>query len=770
MARGRKNSKSPPSADAEDLNPTPSGDAPTGADDTAQAVSYADDRRAEDEEGEGDPVDSEAVSSDEAQAQEKKATRSENIYDPKYDQDLSRIYTAAEAAFQDKNDQSIAIQRYWKCYNCETTPNQMYRGTSQVYLPIVHDAIEARVQRFVNTLFPESGRYTSVLSNVPNDIHAITGLLDHYVRRANMRSKTRELLRTGEVEGQVSIYVEWLENARYITKKVMKHPEVSPGVFDPNDTFPDIEDEEITDARPDFHLISASDLAVVPPTFSDIEIDAEIVAIKRRYTADGVRKAVADGLFDEEAAEPFLSRMEGDAPTGEPDQRDAKLDAVGIQWTSGVPVLLAYELWAKFDVDDKRRWCKVYMAANNIVLGMYLNPNWNDRCSVISKPVTKVEGSGWGKSRIDAVEQLQYMANDWANMAGDNGMYSLLPIVMTDPEKNPMLATMVMNLAAVWQTSPKDTQILEFPQLWKDALEFVNYCESRVAQAFGLNPAMISTGTGSKKQTQADTSQDQAVAVAAITDEVLTLEDDIFTPLLQRFFELDQQHRDNEMVVKIYGQMGLEAQMEAVPPFAWSDRYEISWRGTQAFRSVQMIQQMTAGMNILRSLSPVLPNGMKIDLSPLIEEFVETLWGPRLGSRVLIDPRSEMTIPQAQENDWMASGISVMVHPGDNDMQHLQELIPWMQSGADVHGLGQLHMQAHQQQMQQKAQQQQMLQMQAMGGLPGAPGGMKQPGIAGTPRPGAQPAPPRGGQQPPGAQHQDQIKDPSRMPRPQRAG
>lgn len=718
---------------------------------------------AEDPEAEQSPADELRE-----EAKEKAARRDANIYKPEYDDELARIFSTVEGTFQDKAEQTRAIARYWNVYNCVLTPNQMYQGTSQVYLPIVHNAVEARVQRHINTLFPENGRYTSVLSNVDGNIHAITGLLDHYVRRAQLRSKAREWLRNGEVEGQISIYVEWQQTERYVTKKVMKHPDLGDGTFDPTDQFADIEEDEIVDARPDVYAISAADLAIWPPTFSDIEVDAEGVAIRRFYTAGALRKAVEEGLFDADAAEPFLDQMEGEAPTGERDQRQSKLQSVGISWTSGVPCLCAYEVWTKMVVNGDRRWVKIYYADAKTILGMYVNPNWNDRCSVISKAMTKVAGSGWGQSNIDAVEQLQYQANDWANMAGDNGMYALLPIVMTDPEKNPMLSTMVMNLAAVWQTNPNDTKFVEMPALWKDALQFVSACESRVMQAFGLNPAMISTGTDSKKQTQADTSQDAAVAIATISDEVITLEEDIFTPLLQRFFELDQQHRDEDMVVKIYGQMGLEAKMEAVPPFAWDDRYEISWRGTQAFRSQQMIQSMIAGMNILRSLPPTLPNGTQIDITPIIETLVETLYGPRLGSRVLVDKRSQMTIDQEQENDWMASGISVMTHPGDNDMEHIQKLIPWMQSGADVHGLGQLHLQAHQQQMQQKAQQQQMLQMQAQGGLPGSPGGGAQPGIAGTPRPGAQPALPRGGQQPPGAIHQDQVQDASRVPRPQR--
>jgi hypothetical protein len=54
--------------------------------------------------------------------------------------------------------------------------------------------------------------------------------------------------------------------------------------------------------------------------------------------------------------------------------------------------------------------------------------------------------------------------------------------------------------------------------------------------------------------------------------------------------------------------------------------------------------------------------------------------------------------------------------------------------------------------------------MQAQQGAPGVPGGAG-PGVAGTPRQGAQPGQPRGGQAPPGAIHRDQMQDPRVMPR-----
>src|SRR5277367_1441925 len=66
-------------------------------------------------------------------------------------EELEEIYAGVVIpGFDDKNDQTMTIERCWDVYNCQLNENQFYVGNSQVYLPIVHDAIEARVTRFSN--------------------------------------------------------------------------------------------------------------------------------------------------------------------------------------------------------------------------------------------------------------------------------------------------------------------------------------------------------------------------------------------------------------------------------------------------------------------------------------------------------------------------------------------------------------------------------------------------------------------------------------------
>ena len=73
-------------------------------------------------------------------------------------------------------------------------------------------------------------------------------------------------------------------------------------------------------------------------------------------------------------------------------------------------------------------------------------------------------------------------------------------------------------------------------------------------------------------------------------------------------------------------------------------------------------QQMIAGINVLRLL-PVLPDGKQVDFGPILEAVGENIYGPRLGSRILIDKRNQLTIPQEHEKDIMTGGVGGPVHP-----------------------------------------------------------------------------------------------------------
>jgi hypothetical protein len=350
----------------------------------------------------------------------------------------------------------------------------------------------------------------------------------------------------------------------------------------------------------------------------------------------------------------------------------------------------------------------------------------------------------------------------------DSAAYALLPIVMTDPARNPRIGSMVLSLAAIWETSPNDTQFAKMPALWKDGLEIVSACRTQIFQTLGVNPAMITQQMGKGKPSQAEVAREQQVDILTTADVVTNVEEACLTPMLDQWVELDHQYRDDEISVRQYGEMGLRARMERIPPIQMNKRYQFRWFGVESARNAQQIQQQIAMANILRGIPPQQYEGYRLNMVPLITRLVENAFGPRLAPLIFEDMAKQMPVPVGEENMLLINGFEVPTHAMDNDDEHIQAHVQLMQIAQANENIPagavrkfQVHIFAH---MQQKARKQaaaaQMQAQQMMGGPPqGAPGipGGAGPGVAGTPRIGAQPGMPRQ-QGPPGQMNPDAVR------------
>ena len=419
-----------------------------------------------------------------------------------------------------------------------------------------------------------------------------------------------------------------------------------------------------------------------------------------------------------------------------------------------------FETWARVKKDGELRLMRMYLGGPEQLIGCKLCPYWCDKVPFLSAPVEKIEGSFKGVSKVHVVETMQYAANDAINEGMDSAAYALLPIIMTDPEKNPRVGSMVLNVAAIWETNPRDTSFAQFPQLWKEAFQIVSSSKDQIFQTLGVNPAMMPqqmTAPG-KRPNQAVIANEQMVDLLTTADAVTTLEGEILTPMLQWFVWLDHQFRDDNITIPTWGEMGVQLKMQEIKPIQMDRRFEFRWYGVEAARSMQQMQQQTAALIVIAQIPPHLIPGKQLDLSSVVAGWIENLFGARQGALIFKDMKSQLTIEPDIENEILMNGMPVGVHPMDDDIQHIQAHMQAMQqAGGDPTGNFKQHIMLHQQQMQKKQmaammQQQQMLE-----------GPQQQQQGGGGPRPGAVSQAPRGGQQPPGAIHQDRM--PVAMPR-----
>src|SRR6516165_12648650 len=123
-----------------------------------------------------------------------------------------KLYGEIEKGFSDQWERSNSQMDYWDIYNCELGPKQFYSGNSKIFVPIVHDAINARKVRNTNQIFPPSGKNVEVITSETRP-EALLALLEFYIRKTRMRSQIiPQLLKNGDVEGHYNIYMGWHRN------------------------------------------------------------------------------------------------------------------------------------------------------------------------------------------------------------------------------------------------------------------------------------------------------------------------------------------------------------------------------------------------------------------------------------------------------------------------------------------------------------------------------------------------------------------------------
>ena len=383
---------------------------------------------------------------------------------------------------------------------------------------------------------------------------------------------------------------------------------------------------------PDIWVIPDEDLCVLPATVDDID-DADTVCVAIRVTKSWFRERKKE--FTSKKYKQALGMFEQKTGMGperkNPEKERAK--EAGVKAEKGAKHLLLYQIWTTMEVKGKWSPVMIYAAGRGPenILSIKKNPFWGQRPPVLSAPVKKVAGSFWGVSPVKSVAQLQYQANDAINMGMDSAQYALTPIVMSDPASNPRIATMVLEMAAMWEVDPNKTKILEFPKLWQDALSILSAVKAQIHESFGLNPAMMPSG-GSRKTSQAAVAQEQQIALEGTADAIRVLETSILTPLANRIFEYDQQYRDTDMDIAHFGELGYEAEQEKVPPVSFGTRYNFVWAGNAQTQGQQKVQQMIAGMNVLHGVPPEQLNGRKLDIGPILDAIVDVVYGPRLGA------------------------------------------------------------------------------------------------------------------------------------------
>jgi hypothetical protein len=683
-----------------------------------------------------------------------------------------KLYPLIQKCYDNAEDRADQIKEYWNIFNAIPDDNQQYSGNSQCYVPAVRDAIQARAKRRLKQLFPASHRHVDAISADADVPYTQLSLLEHYIRKVRLKDTVRSDLIAGDVTGQWNLYIDWTKSYRRVTGIVRRNPILEQvegedvtdlGLEDPMaDEDEDLETEDVCEEGPEVVDFATEDLAVLPPTCSDLD-KAKATSLKLRMSEEKFKSMVDEGVFVKpegyDKVEDFFKAVSPRAKgldKSNPAKR-ATNDA-GIKTEGTEKFCLIYEVCAKLDLGgDAKEDAMVYYAGPNDIVGIIRMPYWGGKRPLLSQPVDKKGGSFFGRSKVEPVKFLQWNLNDFWNMGQDSAMYSLLPVFAADPSKNPMWANMVVGLAAVWPIAPSDVKTIQFPQLYKESMQLCAGIKSQIWESMEVNEAMMGKMPQGRKNNAMVGAMQQEQNIN-ISDDAERYEECMLNPLVERLYEYDQQFRTKSVTVKARGEIGVKANMVEVKPQQWGARYFFAWQGTEFLKGQQRMQQQIAWMNVLKGIPPQMLDGRRLSLLPIIEAGTEAIFGPDVSPKILIDERNMFTVDADTENEMLHNGFPVETNEGDNDVEHLQSHMKGANLAGDPVGVFKKHMAMHMMALQKKRQQ---AQAQQAPGAPGSPGGAG-PGAGGTPRPGAMPGQQKpGGQQPPGGVHPDAMVDPA---------
>ena len=116
-------------------------------------------------------------------------------------EDAVTLYPKIQKCYDNKQDQMDRILDYWNIYNAMPDENQQYAGNSICYVPAVRDCINARIKRTVAQLFPANYKHVDAVGPTGETPFAQISLLEHYIRKCNLKDIVRADILAGDVTG-----------------------------------------------------------------------------------------------------------------------------------------------------------------------------------------------------------------------------------------------------------------------------------------------------------------------------------------------------------------------------------------------------------------------------------------------------------------------------------------------------------------------------------------------------------------------------------------
>ena len=542
--------------------------------------------------------------------------------------------------FEDKFKANANISRYWRIFNADRDVNHTYTGISQSYTPEVRAATSIICENVMASLFSDILKHVTVTSfedaAVNNDI---TSLMEHYIKTSNLEAMCFSILKSGVVTGQVCAKVEW-----FVDKVKSNGTAIE---FDDVTGESSIVDAEVVNVvqRPMLREIMVEDLVVYPATSSSIN-NAQIVCHRDYIHLEQLKEMIKTNHINNvniSDAERVYKNNSQIISSNEFAHILNRIKDNGMTEVSIGDVMPLYVEYFKCD-----GWSYIaYWTDSGVLLGIVKNPLDSKKIPIISYALEMTEGSFFGTSKYSTVDTLQYQLNDNTDKLQDFFHFNLYPVTKVDPTACPYYATLTYSPGVVWPVPPN--AISQDPPTYVDSnlIVSIQQAKQEIKEKMGITELLAGTATQGRK-TNALIGALERTGNTTVAGYSRKFELNFLTPLMQMWFELDCQYRDESITAVNLGSTGVLSSLKDISVFDTPDKFIIEWSGLNNASTMQRIQQQIAAVNVLQGIPPQLYAGYRLNLIPLIQNMVDSAFGVTQGAQVFINLEAEMQAnPQA---------------------------------------------------------------------------------------------------------------------------
>lgn len=500
--------------------------------------------------------------------------------------------------FLESKDKRAKLEDRWKRYYHVWEGShdiKYYDGAADLKVRMGRKILDTLVAQTKGSLWPENQLFR-VIPNGPlaqERATKIEALLDHDIEQANLRNKLELFLTTGLIYGFAPLKTWWETESTTNYRRVLSQQ--GKGItFEPTTLY--------LYEGPRSEVVDPFRFYVWPNTARNVD-SARVIFEDMTVSRSWIMNHVRQKKFAEAPVKRSFRAMEVPDDNRDIDSmRDARIHHQGYTTTDERPVkddtVRVLEVWFKWDLYGKDRevHCKATIIGDEVI-ELRQNPYLYRKTFHPYDVWTVVDliDNVYGQGKLSQVEDLQYALDALLNQAIDALNFQVNPIIIFN-EMDVDEDTLQVTPRAKWRTRGQSARVSDAFDIVRPP-DFSSVAFQGASQILGLfqdlggAPPILQGKTGNKELTATEASVLAQGAGSFTTAMAAKIENQVLSPLLRRYYFLEEQFRSAASLARIANQLPEEVAAQDI-----IGDYTLRWEVSAGAAQSMQLEAVNGGM------------------------------------------------------------------------------------------------------------------------------------------------------------------------------